>query len=126
MSDTYGDQVIQLKTNKLPKVLITLENLLDYEDSRNDKRKFTADKGDYTDLQVRGGQKLKVGKDVPQFDRERLIHFCDKYEGVVAWSYDELKGYNPEIIQHTIKLEEGAKPVRQKQRPFNPKIESLM
>lgn len=68
--EAYDDQVIQLKTNKLLKGLITLENLFDYEDSRNDKRKFTIDKEDYTELHVGDGWKLKVGKDVPQCDRD--------------------------------------------------------
>lgn len=77
-------------------------------------------------IKVRGGRKLKVGRDVPQCDRERLIHLCDQYVGVDAWSYDELKGYNPEVIQHTIELEEGENHVRRKQRPVNLKIESLM
>lgn len=126
VSKAYGDQEIQLKTNKLPKGLITPKNLFDYEDGKNDKKKFTIDKGDYTELQVEDGWKLKVGKDVPQRDRERLIHFCDEYVGVITWSYDELKGYNLEVMQHTIELEEGENHVRQKQRPINPKIESLM
>lgn len=78
VSKAYGDQVIQLKTNKLPKGLITLENLFYFKDSKKDKMKFTVDKGDYIHLQVRGVRQLKVGKDVPQCDRERLIHFYDK------------------------------------------------
>lgn len=77
VSEAYGNQVIQLKTNKLPKGLITLENIFYYEDSRNNKRKFIEDKEDYTKHHVGDGGKLKVGKDVPQHDRNRLIHFYD-------------------------------------------------
>lgn len=57
---------------------------------------------------------LKVGKGVSSEDREKLAQYCDEYEGVMSWSYDDLKGYNPSIIQHTIKLTNEAKQVRQK------------
>jgi hypothetical protein len=45
---------------------------------------------------------------------------------VVAWSYNDLKGYDPEIIQHTIELTDESKHVRQNQRLINLKIKSLM
>lgn len=112
MAEAYEDKVIQLKTNKLPKGLITLGNIFDCEDSRNDKRKFIADKGDYIELQVEDGRKVKIWKDIPQHDTDILIHLCDEYMGVIIWSCDELRWYNIEIIQHTIELIEGANPVR--------------
>ena len=40
--------------------------------------------------------------------------------------YDDLKGYDPRLFQYTIDLIDNVKPVRQKQRPVNPKIEPLM
>lgn len=46
--------------------------------------------------------------------------------GLLAWAYEDLKGYNSSIIKHTIELDDGVKSVRQKQRPINPKIKSLM
>ena len=37
-----------------------------------------------------------------------------------------MKGFDPSLFQHTIDLVENVKPVTQKQRPVNPKIEPLM
>ncbi|XP_059065935.1 uncharacterized protein LOC131857409 [Cryptomeria japonica] len=50
VKEAYGDQIMQLKSNKLPNGLITLENLFDKDDAKRDKRKLTADKGDYTEM----------------------------------------------------------------------------
>lgn len=65
IAEAYDDQVIQLKSNKLPKGLITLGSLFDCEDMRNDKIKFTMDKGDYTKLKIGERWKIKMGKNVP-------------------------------------------------------------
>jgi len=111
VKEAYEDQIIRLITNKIPKGLIMLVNLFDCDDARNDKKKFVADKGDYADLDIRGGKKLKIGKDFSQRDKERLISFFYKYDKVVAWSYDDIKGYDCNVIQHTIDLVEGAKPI---------------
>ena len=37
-----------------------------------------------------------------------------------AWSYEEIPGIDPSIVQHEIKRYENAKPIRQKIRPVNP------
>lgn len=42
-----------------------------------------------------------------------------------AWTYDELKAYNGDIIGHNISLKEDAKPFRQKLRQINSKIAPL-
>lgn len=126
VKEAYGDQIIQVKSNKIPNGLITLENLFDHDDAKNDKQKFTANKGDYTEMLVGNGRTLKVGKQVSPKDRERLAFYCDEYLGMIAWSYEDLKGYNSSIIQYTIELVDGAKPVRQKKTLVNPKIETLI
>ncbi|KAH9294646.1 hypothetical protein KI387_038234, partial [Taxus chinensis] len=48
------------------------------------------------------------------------------YHDIFAWSYKDLRGFDPGLAQHTIELDPNAKPVHQKQRPINPKIEPLM
>jgi hypothetical protein len=45
-----------------------------------------------------------------------------EYKDVFAWSYDELKAYDPKIINHVIPLLEGAKPFRQRLIFMNPKV----
>lgn len=44
------------------------------------------------------------------------------FKDVFAWSYDDMKAYKDDVIQHTIPLVEGAKPFRQKLRQINTKL----
>lgn len=45
---------------------------------------------------------------------------------ILSLSYEDLKVYKKYIIQHTIELEEGARPFIKKKRSINPKIETIM
>ena len=49
-----------------------------------------------------------------------------EYKDVFAWTYDDLKTYDPSIIEHTIPLKEGSKPYRKKLRNVNPKLAPLI
>jgi hypothetical protein len=46
-----------------------------------------------------------------------LKNFCD----VFAWSYEEMPGIDPKIVEHEITTYPDAKPVRQKLHPVNPR-----
>lgn len=67
-----------------------------------------------------------MGKVCYEIDQESFIHLCQEFSDVFAWTYDDIKGFDPKKFQHTIDLVENVKLVRQKQRPVNPKIEPLM
>ena len=43
-----------------------------------------------------------------------------KYVDIFAWSYDDLKSYDPNVIQHTIPIKENEKNFKQKLRRINP------
>jgi hypothetical protein len=43
--------------------------------------------------------------------------FCD----IFSWSYEEMPGIDPKIVEHEITMYPDAKPVRQKLRPVNPR-----
>jgi hypothetical protein len=45
-----------------------------------------------------------------------------EFRDVFAWSYNELKAYDPKIINHAIPLLEGAKPFRQRLEIHEPKV----
>ena len=53
------------------------------------------------------------------------MNFFTNEKDAFAWTYRDLKGIPPEVCQHKIVLEEGVKPVRQRQYRMNPKY-SLM
>jgi hypothetical protein len=48
--------------------------------------------------------------------------FCD----VFSWSYEEMPGIDPKIVEHEITTYPDAKPVRQKLHPVNPKKETTI
>lgn len=63
---------------------------------------------------------LKYGENVTPEEKVRFEEIFHKYIHVFAFSYKDLKEVTLE--QHKIELQEGAQPVRQKQRRVNPTI----
>jgi hypothetical protein len=51
--------------------------------------------------------------------------FCE-FKDVFSWSYEDLRGFDPNVIQHVIPIKEEEKPVRKKQRPINPSLEATI
>lgn len=101
----YDDQVVQLKTNKLPKGLVTLESIFNIDDQLT-KGKFGLQiKEDHQDqLKIFKGKLLKIGKFCLDEDKQKFIALCQKFQDIFAWKYSNLKGFYPKIAQHTIEL----------------------
>ena len=55
-----------------------------------------------------------IATDLSPTDEALLISTLKEYKDVFAWSYKDLKGVDPEICQHTIPMQEDAKPTRQR------------
>lgn len=62
---------------------------------------------------------IKLSKNLSYESKERYIQPMKKYSYVFAWSYDDLKVYDTNIIQHTIPIKENEKPFKQKLRRLN-------
>ena len=43
-----------------------------------------------------------------------------EFHDVFAWTYDDLKVYDLDVIQHTIPIQKNAKPFKKKLRRMNP------
>jgi hypothetical protein len=69
---------------------------------------------------------VKVGKSTPIEERNEIIKLLKEYRDVLAFTYDELKVYREDVIQHVIPLKEDTKPFRQKLRQINPKLAPLV
>ena len=69
---------------------------------------------------------IKVG--VQLSDKEVVAYkaLVMEYRDVFAWSYQELKGIPTEIAQHRIPILPGSKPVRQKERRMNPRLQMIV
>ena len=62
---------------------------------------------------------VKIGKKTPREEREQIINLLREYRDVLAFTYDELKVYREDVIQHTIPLKKEPKSFRQKLRQIN-------
>ena len=98
----FGKEVVQLKTNKIPKGLVALETIFDNQD----RVQANTSKYDARDLEeINLGtketpKKVYIGKKLSPKIRQNLIDLLRKYRHVFAWSYDDLKAYREDLFQH--------------------------
>ena len=55
-----------------------------------------------------------MGKVCYETKQEIFVHLCQEFNDIFTWIYDDLKGFDPSLFQHTIDLSSDAKPFRQK------------
>ena len=60
-----------------------------------------------------------IATDLDPEEEEILIAALKEYKDVFAWSYKDLKGVDPEICQHTIPMNDDAKPCKQRPYTYN-------
>jgi hypothetical protein len=65
---------------------------------------------------------IKIGEGTTKVERSEILDLIRQFKDVFSWTYDDLKAYRGDVIQHTIPLVEGAKPFRHKLRHINPKF----
>ncbi|KAH9289991.1 hypothetical protein KI387_034108, partial [Taxus chinensis] len=51
-----------------------------------------------------------IGKVCTSEEKEAFIKLCQEYHDIFAWSYKDLRGFDPGLAQHTIELDPNAKP----------------
>ncbi|XP_059078205.1 uncharacterized protein LOC131043644 [Cryptomeria japonica] len=90
-----GEKFLQLKGNKIPKGLVSLEKLFDKHDRYVKKQQKSA---------------------------ASTMEYEQQYIDVLAYSYDDLKSFRPKELCDDIPLKFGFAPFHQKQRQYNPKI----
>jgi hypothetical protein len=56
----------------------------------------------------------------------KFIELLHEFQDDFAWSYEDLRGFDPALIKHVIPIKEGIKPIRKKQRPINPTLEATI
>jgi hypothetical protein len=49
-----------------------------------------------------------------------------EFKDVFTWSYEDIHGFDPNVIQHAFPIKEESKLVRQRQRPINPSLEAII
>ena len=66
-------------------------------------------------------RELKIGSSLSLDERSRLIDLLRSYLDVFAWSYEDMPGLDPFIVQHHLPILPHARPVKQKLRRLHPR-----
>ena len=69
---------------------------------------------------------VSLGKCCSPGERSKFISLFKQYKDVFAWTYEDLKTYDTNIIQHVIPIKSGIKPYQQPLRKMHPKLEPLI
>ena len=61
-------------------------------------------------------RELRIGNTLSAYERDSLLRLLKSYLNVFAWSYEDMIGLDPSIVQHHLSLVPHARPVKQKLR----------
>jgi hypothetical protein len=122
-------RIISIENNKIPKGLTPLESSFSLSDVGNkEKQKEEESKnkvGEIISLNIgtpEAPENVKIGAKCSDEEKMKFAKLLGEFQYVFSWSYEDLRGFDPGLIQHSIPIKEGIKPVRKKQRPINPVI----
>jgi hypothetical protein len=65
---------------------------------------------------------VNIGKGTTKAKGDGILDLIRQFKDIFYWTYDDLKSYRGNVIQHIIPLVEGAKPFKWKLRHINPKL----
>jgi hypothetical protein len=117
-----------LKSNIIPKGLVPLEKLFDNNDVEK-STKITINEGDVEDCNIRTPEDpkiVKLSRNLSPEVKERYVKLMKEFPNVFPWSYDELKVYDTNIIQHVILIKKDHKTFKHKLRRINPLLLPLV
>ena len=65
-------------------------------------------------------RELRIGTTLFADERDNLLRLLISYLDVFAWSFEDMSGLDPSIVQHHLPLMPHARPVKQKLRRLHP------
>ena len=65
-------------------------------------------------------REMRIGTILFADERDSLLRLLSSYLDVFVWSYEDMPGLNPSIVQHHLSLVAHARPVKQKLRRLHP------
>jgi hypothetical protein len=126
-------EIISIEDNKIPKGLTPLESSFSSFDVGNkEKQKEEESKrkvGETIALNIgtpKTPKNVKIGAKCSDEERVNFSKLLGEFQDVFSWSYEDLCGFDPGLIQHSIPIQKGIKPVRKKQIPINPALEATI
>lgn len=71
-------------------------------------------------------QHINLGTNCTLMEKVNLIRLLKEYKDVFAWTYDNLKSFDPNIMQHNIPIKLQSKPFQYKLRKMHPSLEPIV
>jgi hypothetical protein len=122
-----------MEDNKIPKGLTPLESSFSSSDvGKKKKHKEEESKrkvGETISLNIgtpKSPKNVKIGAQRSKEEKLKFSKLLGEFQDVFPWSYEDLHGSDPTIIQHAIPIKEGIKPIKQKHRPINHALEATI
>ena len=66
-------------------------------------------------------KEIRIGSSLSPYERSGLIDLLRSYLDVFAWSYEDMPGIDPSIVQHHLPILPRVRPVKQKLRRLHPR-----
>ncbi|KAH9303254.1 hypothetical protein KI387_014837 [Taxus chinensis] len=109
----FEKDIIQLKTNAIPRSLVTLESNFNNVDCIINRNIPTSRDVEEHNLGTNGKPRnILLGINLSKEEKQSYAQLLKKYQDCLAWFYSELKAYREELFQHEISLEAKTKPFR--------------
>ena len=68
-------------------------------------------------------QCVNLGNSCSPQEKTAFIRLFNEFKDIFSWMYDDLKTFDPNIMQHVIPMKQEAKPFQQKLRKMHPSLE---
>ena len=119
------------QSNIIPKNIVRLEKLFDLQEKfrkpTNTKNRSSTLLYEVVNLGTKQDPKnINLGKNCTTAKKATFMKLFREFKDVFAWTYEDLKTYDMNIIQHVITLKENAKPFQQKLSKMHPSLEPLV
>jgi len=124
LAESMNLRIEDFPNDTLPKWIVPLERMFDIYEMYKGKPIIDQyyEAFEFNISSKNDQRMLKKGKGTTHTEMENIISLIRDYKDIFAWTYDDMKAYKGDIIQHSIPLKEGAKPFRQNLRHINPKL----
>ncbi|MCO5547001.1 hypothetical protein L7F22_000441 [Adiantum nelumboides] len=67
-----------------------------------------------------------IAQDLTKVEEAVLKELLKEFKNLFSWTYHDMKGVTPFVVQHTIPMISTAKPVQQRPYPMNPKYAKIV
>ena len=71
-------------------------------------------------------QNINLGSDCTHNEKSAFLKLFSEFKDIFAWSYNYLKTFDTQIIQHVIPMKSQSKPFQQKVRKMHPALEPVV